>query len=79
MKSIHQERYAILINTLIKHRKEKGLTQEAVAYILNKPQSYIAKIEGKDRKLDVIEFIDFCDALEIKPSHIIEIITSSKS
>lgn len=71
MKSIHQERYAALIDTLINHRKEQGFTQEVVAKQLEKPQSYIAKIEGKDRKLDVLEFIDLCGVLGVAASKII--------
>ncbi len=30
---------------------------------LSKPQSYIAKIEKLERKLDVLEFVDLCDVI----------------
>lgn len=68
MKSIHKNRYQNLINLLILHRKKAGLTQKEVAERLKKPQSFIAKVEGKDRRLDVLEFIEMCEVLKIKPS-----------
>lgn len=71
MKSIHQERYAILVKKIVDERKAKSLTQLQVAEKLNKPQSYIAKIEGKERKLDVVEFVDLCTALNLLPSEVI--------
>ena len=45
------------IESLIAARKKLGLTQLEVAQRWGKPQSYVAKIEGKDRKLDVMEFV----------------------
>lgn len=71
MKSIHQDRYAVFIDKIIATRKAQSLTQSQIAQKLNKPQSFIAKIEGKDRKLDVLEFIDICHALSISPSSFI--------
>lgn len=42
------------------------MTQEQVASIIGKPQSFIAKVEGLERKLDVIEFLDICRAVGIR-------------
>lgn len=72
MKTIYQERYLVLINALIQARKEAGLTQTQVATILSKPQSYVAKVEGTDRKLDVVEFVELCEALHQDPSKFIQ-------
>ncbi len=63
MKTIYNERYQRLINALVKVRKNSGLTQQQVAERLSKPQSYIAKIEKLERKLDVLEFVDLCDVI----------------
>jgi len=38
-------------------RKAAGLTQQALALRLKKPQSFVAKYEGGERRLDVVEFI----------------------
>lgn len=72
MKTIHQDRYATLIKTITAIRQEKNLTQVQLADKLGKPQSFIAKVEGLDRKLDIIEFVDWCTAIEIKASDLIK-------
>lgn len=46
------------------------MTQQQVADALGKPQSFVAKVEGYERRLDVIELIEFCrtfngDAIEL--------------
>ena len=72
MKTIYQDRYELLVQTLIGARKQLSFTQAELAKRLNKPQSYIAKIEGKDRKLDVLEFIDLCRILQLDAQIIIK-------
>ena len=74
VKTIYQERYLRLINALIQARKNAGLTQAQVAEKLSKPQSYIAKIEGADRKLDVVEFVELCETIHQDPSELIKVL-----
>lgn len=74
MKTIYQDRYQILITELIRIRKDKGLTQAQLAKKLDKPQSYIAKIEAKDRKLDILEFVVLCEVLMVLPCDVLQII-----
>jgi predicted transcriptional regulator len=56
-KSIHDQRYQDLIARLVEARHGSGLTQQVLAERLGKPQSYVAKVEGLERRLDVIEFL----------------------
>jgi transcriptional regulator with XRE-family HTH domain len=42
---------------LIAARDKAGLTQQKLAKRLGKHQSFVAKYEGGERRLDVIEFI----------------------
>lgn len=72
LKTIYNDRYQILIEKLIVARKNAKLTQADVAHLLHKPQSFIAKIEGKDRKLDVMEFIELCKILGISASKVLQ-------
>jgi transcriptional regulator with XRE-family HTH domain len=44
------------------------LLQADLAKRLKKPQSYISKVESGERNLDVIEFMTYCQALELDPS-----------
>jgi len=47
------------------------MTQEELAKKLNRHQSYIAKVEGFDRKLDVLEFITIAETLGYKPADLL--------
>ncbi len=46
-------------------RKRGGLTQEQVAQSLNKPQSYISKIESGEKSLHLYEVFSFAEALNM--------------
>jgi transcriptional regulator with XRE-family HTH domain len=54
-KSIHSSEYISVIKKLREAREAAGLTQQAAAEKLNKPQSYISKIERGERRIDVVE------------------------
>jgi hypothetical protein len=54
-----------------------GLTQSALAQRIDKPQSYISKVEIGERRLDVIEFVEICQALGIAPSVILDPLMST--
>ena len=79
MKTIYQQRHQTLIDCLISARKQAKLTQADIAHQLGKPQSYIAKIEGKDRKIDVLEYVEICEVLDLQPSEIIKIIENTQN
>lgn len=57
MRSISSHEYDILRRCLIAARKEAQLTQESLAKSLQKPQSFVAKYENGERRLDVVEFL----------------------
>lgn len=67
-KSLYTERHHLLTELLKKARKEAGLTQQDVADMLGKPQSFVAKYENGERRLDIIEFMDVAEALSVDPS-----------
>ena len=55
--------YDVAVRTLVDERKAAGLSQAALAKRLGKPPSYVAKIELKERRVDVVEFIEFLQAV----------------
>ena len=71
-RSIHDDDYRKLIDALKAARMARGLTQQQVADKLKRPQSYVAKIEGRERRLDVIEFVHLCRAMEADPASFFE-------
>lgn len=58
-------RYELLRNLLIEARLKQGLTQTDVAFLISKPQSYVSKYESGERRIDVVEFLDVCKAIEV--------------
>ncbi len=70
-RSIHSERYKILCLMLIERRKALKMSQYELAKRLKKPQSFVAKIERRERRLDMIEFLELAQALNADPCQII--------
>lgn len=66
--SRHTARYKKLQSLLRAARKAQGLTQAQVAERLGRPQSYVAKYENGERRLDVIEFLDVADVIGLNPA-----------
>ena len=59
---------------LKQQRETLGLTQRALAERMGVIYSLIGKVETGDRRLDVIEFIDYCRALELEPSEVLSML-----
>lgn len=66
-KSLRTPRQQQLQDLLINLRKSKNFTQAEIAERLGRPQSFVAKYEGGERRLDVVEFIEVALALEVDP------------
>jgi transcriptional regulator with XRE-family HTH domain len=66
-KSVHTPDQAAFCELMVGARKAAGLTQHALARLLKKPQSFVAKYEGGERRLDVVEFIAIARALGADP------------
>ena len=71
-KSTYTDNYAKLIKQLVDYRKGRGMTQAALSACMGKPQSFIAKIENKERRLDLVEFIELCRHMKVNPVPIVE-------
>ena len=67
MKSISSHEYDIFRRCMIAARKEAKLTQESLAKSLQKPQSFVAKYENGERRLDVVEFIVVTRIIGVDP------------
>jgi predicted transcriptional regulator len=63
--SIHSDEYIWLRKLFIQKRNELGLSQRALADRLGVIYSFVAKVETGDRKLDIFEFVKYCEALEL--------------
>ena len=66
-KTVASEENTRLTQWLKGKRQERGHTMRSLAQVLGTPHSFVGKIENQERRLDVIEFIRYCNALDIDP------------
>jgi len=57
--ALHTKRYAAFLDRLRAARRDRDMTQEAVADALGKPQTYVSKCELGERRVDFVELEDF--------------------
>ena len=70
-RSLHTPEYEYFRSLLVAAREKAGLTQTDVSSALKRPQSFVAKYEGGERRLDVVEFIQVSAALGVDPHAIL--------
>jgi len=70
-KSVHSPTQAAFCALMVKARKAAGLTQHELALRLKQPQSFVAKYEGGERRLDVVEFLNVARAIGADPTRIL--------
>lgn len=61
-----------LRSLLSEARASAQLTQVQVAERLGRPQSFVSKYESGERQLDVVEFVEVCEALGLAPARLVE-------
>jgi transcriptional regulator with XRE-family HTH domain len=59
MKPIHTPEYTRMRERLKEARKAAGMTQEKVAKELDRPQSFVSKVETGERRIDPTELEKF--------------------
>jgi transcriptional regulator with XRE-family HTH domain len=66
-KTVHSPASQTFCSLLRAERQKARLSQERLAEKLNRPQSFVAKIENGERRVDMIEFLTITNALGIDP------------
>lgn len=61
-KTQHTKAYRRLVDALKAARRAAGLTQRQVADELGLYASFVSKVEAGERRLDVVELVEFCAA-----------------
>lgn len=74
-KSIYSEKQRKLCDFLKKSRVKAGFTQQELAKVLSKPQSFVAKYEGGERRLDIMELQEIAKFLKVKPEEFFKVIS----
>ena len=66
-KTLRSSEQRVFLELLRAARKGAGLTQQALAEKLGRPQSFVAKYESGERRIDVVEFVALARALDVSP------------
>lgn len=67
-KSTSTEAYRNFLTWLKEERVNRDLTMRDVGALINEPHQFISKIECAERRLDVYEYVCYCEAIGINPS-----------
>lgn len=76
-KSVHSAEQKAFGQLLLETRKRAGLTQQEVAERLRRPQSFVAKYEGGERRIDVVEFLVIARVLGADPVRLLKSLIKS--
>jgi transcriptional regulator with XRE-family HTH domain len=66
-KTRFSQNYLQFLKLLRRARIDAGLTQTDTAQRLRRPQSFVAKCESGERRVDIIELTAFCRAYHVQP------------
>ena len=76
-KTLVTERHRRLIALIIEAREKSGMTQTELADALGEYQSFVARLESGQRRLDVIEFIQLSEVLKFDLTEMISKVSTS--
>ncbi|MBL4797293.1 MAG: helix-turn-helix transcriptional regulator [Oleispira sp.] len=73
-KAITSEKYNKL-NLIFKERRlALGLSMRDLGEIIKEPHSFVQKVEANQRKLDIFQYVQYCEALEMNPAETLKIL-----
>ncbi|WP_370034705.1 helix-turn-helix domain-containing protein [Qipengyuania mesophila] len=73
-KSMHTAAWNKLLDQLVGMRLARGLTQQDLADRIERTQSFVSKVERGERRLDVVEFCQWMQALGNDPAEVISLL-----
>lgn len=78
-KTLHSKDYKKLTSWLKAQRASQGLTMRELAMKMGVTHSFIGKVEQGERRLDVIEYLSYCDVLGVSPSAGLRVVSKNIS
>ena len=69
--------YEAAVSQLVIVRKRLGLSQRELAQRLNKPRSFVSKIESRERRIDIVEFVVLARAMGTEPTALLAEVANS--
>jgi transcriptional regulator with XRE-family HTH domain len=78
-KTLNSRRHKSLVDLLVKRREVIGMTQAELAARLGQYQSFVARLESGQRRIDVVEFLELSEILGFDAAEAVEAIKLSKT
>ena len=78
MRTIRNKRHKRLIELILAARKQAGIRQVQLAKKLKRSQTWIARLESGERRLDVIELIELAEAIGFDAPGIVEAVQKGR-
>jgi cytoskeletal protein RodZ len=73
-KAISSEKYYQLNAIFKQQRIDLGLSMRDLGEIIKEPHSFVQKVEANQRKLDLFQYVQYCEALELDPAETLKIL-----
>ena len=67
-KTLGSARHKLLVDFIVSKREAAGMTQTQLAEKLGEYQSFVARLESGQRRIDVVEFLDLAAKLGFDPA-----------
>lgn len=78
-KTLGSGRHKALISLLIEAREKAGLTQTELAEKIGEYQSFVARLESGQRRVDVVEFLELAEVLGFDGCEILQSLMAIKT
>jgi transcriptional regulator with XRE-family HTH domain len=69
-RTLGSPRHEVVRTFLVEQRRKSGLTQTQVARKLRRHQSFVATVESGQRRIDVVELLEFAEILGFDPGQL---------
>lgn len=69
--SLYSHKHARLCSIIRRERKRLGWQQKQLAIAIGRSQSFVAKMENGQQRLEVLEFMEICDVLGYEAEKVI--------
>ena len=66
-KTIASNKYLSLLSWLKEARLDEDMSMRDLAALIDEEHQFVGKIETAERRLDVYEYVQYCEALGIDP------------
>ena len=71
-KTLGSKQHRTLITLLIQKREQLGMTQSELAGAIGEYQSFVARLESGQRRVDVVEFLRLAKVLKFNAAAVLE-------